>query len=350
MNKSTFLSIKELFISLMCKGKAAFRSVSVDEIKTKFKQQLEKLRERIRRICSLLHLAKFSKISRQNAETVNERSGSSAKQGMSPLNSENKQKKKKRWVVLIGGSIVIALVAVIVVVFINYDRTAEYIVYENNAITVPGTDISYKMIPVEGGTFQMTSNDSLSVTLDDCCIGEVEVTQELWEAVMGSEPSGFKGANRPVEDVSWVGCQDFIKKLNEKTGKKFRLPTEAEWEYAARGGNKSQGYEYAGSNTIGEVAWYKGNARAVGESSPDYGTHPVGTKSPNELGLYDMSGNVWEWCSDSEPSNGEPRRMIRGGSWCDGGKSSRVDYRNNAVIISCDFLRHDYGLRLACDL
>jgi formylglycine-generating enzyme required for sulfatase activity len=138
---------------------------------------------------------------------------------------------------------------------------------------------------------------------------------------MGSNPSWFKGDNLPVEDVSWDYVQEFIKKLNAKTGKTYRLPTEAEWEYAARGGNKSKGYKYSGSDKIEDVAWYAGN--------PGYKTHPVGTKKPNELGIYDMSGNVSEWCQDwlgsysifpqknpQGPSSGT-YRVIRGGSWCD---------------------------------
>ena len=163
--------------------------------------------------------------------------------------------------------------------------------------------VTFTMIAVEGGTFQMGATSEQgsdaesdekpvhSVTLSDYCIGETEVTQELWEAVMGSNPSGFSGyPQRPVEKVSWNDCQEFITKLNQLTGKNFRLPTEAEWEYAARGGNKSQGYKYSGSNTIDNVAWYYSNSASR--------THDVKTKSPNELGIYDMSGNVWEWCYD----------------------------------------------------
>ena len=153
-------------------------------------------------------------------------------------------------------------------------------------------------------------------------MGETEVTQALWKAVMGSNPSYFKGENLPVEQVSWNDCQEFIKKLNGLTGKNFRLPTEAEWEYAARGGNNSNGYKYAGSNTIGDVAW-------CNETTKDEGTRQVKTKRPNELGLYDMSGNVWEWCSDwydysyyssspstnpQGPSSGSDR-VLRGGYW-----------------------------------
>ena len=116
-------------------------------------------------------------------------------------------------------------------------------------------------------------------------IGKYEVTQALWKAVMENNPSGFKGDNLPVECVSWYDCQKFISKLNRITGKKFRLPTEAEWEYAARGGKKSRGYQYSGSNNISDVAWYIINS---GDK-----THAVGTKQGNELGIYDMSGNVW---------------------------------------------------------
>ena len=171
---------------------------------------------------------------------------------------------------------------------------------QNKVYTVNG--VSFKMIAVKGGTFTMgatpeqtgaNSNETPthSVTLSDYYIGETEVTQELWSAVMGSNPSNFTGnMQRPVETVSWNDCQTFISKLNELTGETFRLPTEAQWEYAARGGNKSNGFLYSGSNTIDEVAWYCDNSSST--------THPVKTKAPNELGIYDMSGNVFEWCSD----------------------------------------------------
>ena len=154
------------------------------------------------------------------------------------------------------------------------------------------------MVKVRGGTFQMGATPEQtgafdfekpvhSVTLSDYYIGETEVTQELWTAVMGNNSSHFKGnSQRPVETVSWSDCQTFITKLNELTGENFHLPTEAQWEYAARGGNKSRGYLYSGSNSIDDVAWYDSNSGNK--------THAVKTKSPNELGLYDMSGNVWE--------------------------------------------------------
>jgi len=176
---------------------------------------------------------------------------------------------------------------------------------ENAEKTVQTFDISgvcFKMVKVTGGTFQMGHISKLdnnidigeepvhSVTLSDYHIGQTQVTQELWEAVMGNNPSKFKGnKQRPVENVSWYDCQKFIGELNRLTGKDFRLPTEAEWEFAARGENKSKGYKYSGSNNAGAVAWYDSNS-----SKP----HSVAQKRPNELGLYDMSGNVFEWCFD----------------------------------------------------
>ncbi len=163
---------------------------------------------------------------------------------------------------------------------------------------------SFTMIPVQSGSFRMGATaeqgddaterekPSHQVTLTKSYyISSTEVTQALWLAVMGTNPSSFTGdLSRPVEQVSWNDCQTFIAKLNQMTGETFRLPTEAEWEFAARGGTSSEGYKYAGSNDIDDVAWYQGNAGGT--------THPVGTKRPNELGLYDMSGNVLEWCQD----------------------------------------------------
>jgi len=221
--------------------------------------------------------------------------------------------------------------------------------------------VSFKMVVVQGGTFTMGAtaeqgSDAESpekpahqVTLSSYSIGQTEVTQELWQAVMGSNPSKFTGdLQRPVEMVSWNDCQTFISKLNQMTGKNFRLPTEAEWEYAARGGNRSQGYKYAGSNAIGDVAWYSDNS--------GYTTHPVATKAPNELGLYDMSGNVFEWCQDwygsyscdaqtnpTGPASGS-YRMHRGGSWDFNARLCRVSYRYDA---SPSYVFSFLGLRLA---
>ncbi len=176
--------------------------------------------------------------------------------------------------------------------------------------TYTANGVSFKMIGVQGGTFMQGATEEQgsdawdnekpahSVTVGSYSIGETEVTQELWEAVMGSNKSHFKGPKRPVDTVFDHECQEFITKLNAITGKKFRLPTESEWEYACRGGNKSKGYKYSGSNKLAEVAWYKNNSYDKGEDSPSFGTHAVATKKPNELGIYDMSGNVEEICED----------------------------------------------------
>ena len=225
--------------------------------------------------------------------------------------------------------------------------TASSVTPSGNKKTYTVNGVSFTMVKVAGGTFTMgaSSSDSdaysdekpaHSVTLSSYSIGETEVTQALWQAVMGSNPSSFKGnLQRPVERVSWDDCQAFIRKLNSLTGATFRLPTEAEWEYAARGGSQSRGYKYSGSRNLGTVAWYKGNS--------SYTTHPVKTKQPNELGLYDMAGNVWEWCADwydgsyyanspssnpKGPSTG-PGRVYRGGSWYSFAEYCRVSARQH---------------------
>lgn len=176
---------------------------------------------------------------------------------------------------------------------------------KDKIITIPVNDQKISMVYVEGGSFTMgatSEKDDKSnclpthqVTLSDYYIGLYEVTQSLWQAVMGSNPSRYQGNKLPVENVSWFDCQDFISKLNSLTGRNFRLPTEAEWEYAARGGNKSNGYTYSGSNNLDKVGWYIGNFHHVNDQS--VGSN-VGKLSPNELGIYDMSGNVSEWCQD----------------------------------------------------
>ena len=193
------------------------------------------------------------------------------------------------------------------------------------------------MVFVQGGTFKMGNPDGKSypplhsITLNDFYIGKYEVTQMQWRNVMGNNPSSFSGCDDcPVEQISWDDVQEFIQKLNQQTGKSYRLPTEAEWEYAAKGGNKSSGYVFSGSNSVGDVAWDKDNS--------DSKTHPVGQKLPNELGLFDMTGNVFEWCSDwfrydyyiisprnnpigpsssYRPDKGDIGRVIRGGGWED---------------------------------
>ncbi|MBR6031078.1 MAG: formylglycine-generating enzyme family protein [Bacteroidaceae bacterium] len=258
-----------------------------------------------------------------------------------------------------GGSLIqsypISSVDSIKIVYVS-DETPTLTTYTVNGV-------SFTMVSVEGGTFQMgsTTGDSdekpvHQVLVSSFSIGQTEVTQGLWQAVMGSNPSYFSGSTRPVERVSWNDCQTFITKLNQLTGKTFRLPTEAEWEYAARGGNKSQGYTYSGSNTIGNVAWYYDNSYALGSSNPNYGTQTVATKAPNELGIYDMSGNAFEWCQDwygsySSSSQTNPAgptsgsyRVIRGGSWISSPAYCRVADRD------CDTPSRAYnslGFRLA---
>ena len=252
---------------------------------------------------------------------------------------------------------------------------------EPNEQTFTIKGVEFKMIKVEGGTFSMGATSEQgsdadddekpvhSVTLSDYYIGETEVTQKLWVAVMGSNPSRFKGDDqRPVERVSWDDCQEFIKKLNQLTGKNFRLPTEAEWEYAARGGKYSRGYKYSGSNNADEVAWYwrnSGDKYLSGEWNDDdksiiennnCKTHLVKTKKANELGLYDMSGNVWEWCNDwygdyqsnsqtnpTGPSEGKCR-VLRGGSW------RSLDWRvrvSNRDVSNRDVIDRDLFMKLA---
>ena len=246
--------------------------------------------------------------------------------------------------------------------------------------------VTFTMVNVEGGTFTMGAtaeqgSDAWSdekptheVTLSDFAIGQTEVTQELWVAVMGSNPSWFNGygnsdygsyhsnvdygtnLQRPVEMVTWEDCQAFIAKLNSLTGRTFRLPTEAEWEYAARGGQLSEGHKYAGSDDIGKVAWYTSNAYSVGSSNSNYGTHSVATKAPNELSLYDMTGNVWEWCADwygdyssspqtnpTGPASGS-KRVCRGGSWNSNAVRCRVSTRSSQVPA---YRAYRQGLRLA---
>lgn len=225
--------------------------------------------------------------------------------------------------------------------------------------TLKVNDVEFTMVKVKGGTFTMGGtaeqgsdvlNSELpthSVTLSTYWIGQTEVTQELWSAVMGVNPSGHTGENLPVDKVSWDDCQEFIAKLNELTGMTFRLPTEAEWEYAARGGH-SGGTKYSGSDDINAVAWYSSNSSNT--------THPVATKQPNGLGLYDMSGNILEWCADwyyggysaeaqTNPTGPETgsRRSLRGGSYAREAVYCRVSERD-AWVPTYRFA--DVGMRL----
>jgi formylglycine-generating enzyme required for sulfatase activity len=207
------------------------------------------------------------------------------------------------------------------------------------------------LVKVDGGTFSMGEDSSAhQVTVGSFYMGKYEVTQREYQAIMGTNPSYFKGDNLPVEEVSWYDAVEYCNKRSIKDGltpayrgsgnnivcdftvSGYRLPTEAEWEYAAKGGNKdTQVYEYAGSNSVDTVAWYEGNSGGK--------THPVGTKQPNVLGLYDMSGNVWEWCWDwygaySSGAQTNPMgassgayRVFRGGSWSLNGQYLRSAYR-----------------------
>ncbi len=230
--------------------------------------------------------------------------------------------------------------------------------------------VSFDMIWVEGGTFCMGAtseqgNDAYgdeepvhSVTLSGYYIGKTEVTQALWESVMCSNPSTIQDNDLPVENVSWDDCQEFIRKLNSLTGQNFRLPTEAEWEFACRGGNNSRGYKYSGGNDIDNVAWNTDNSGRKSWLRGISGrrVHHVATKLPNELGIYDMSGNVFEWCSDwygdysihaqTNPKGSDDGvyRVLRGGSWGINARSCRSSYRSGG---SPSFRSSYLGLRLA---
>ncbi len=243
---------------------------------------------------------------------------------------------------------------------------------EPQTFTVNG--VSFTMVYVQGGTFTMGATleqgsdaesdekPAHSVTLSSFSIGETEVTQALWQAVMGESVTQIAnrigwstygvGSNYPMYYISWNDCQEFIRKLSNLTGKNFRLPTEAEWEYAARGGNESRGYKYSGSNNINDVAWYYDNSTIKRTRQ----NHPVKQKQANELGLYDMSGNVWEWCLDwydsySSSSQTDPKgsysgsdRVLRGGSWVGNVRSCRSLNRDGDYPGICN---NYIGFRLA---
>ena len=221
--------------------------------------------------------------------------------------------------------------------------------------------VRFKMIYVEGGSFMMGAADDdgealnaekprHKVTLDSYYMAETQVTQALWKAVMVWNPSNWKAPNRPVECVTWDDCQKFLMKLNALTGMQFCLPTEAQWEYAARGGKCSKGYKYAGGNNLDSVAWWSGNSNDE--------THDVKQKQPNELGLYDMSGNVNEWCNDWSDVNyyaNSPEhnpqgsglgncRVFRGGCWASVARHCRLSCRGARVPGGWGNRR---GLRLA---
>ena len=271
---------------------------------------------------------------------------------------EDRPKSKKPWI-WIGAAVVAVLLGVLLwpkgtpqTDFDSLLANAD-VVERVNGVEIP-------MVYVPGGTFTMGATSEQGsdagsdekpthqVTLDGFYIGTTEVTQAQWEAVMGDNPSVFRGANLPVDSVSYDDALEFCRCLSELTGKHYTLPTEAQWEYAARGG-QSGGTKYSGGNTIGDVAWYDGNSNGQ--------THPVATKSPNALGLYDMSGNVWEWCLDwygdypslaqtnpQGPSSGDSR-VRRGGSWLVSAESCRVSSRTDNIPSDCNF---NYGFRIVC--
>ena len=287
------------------------------------------------------------------------------------------KKSTKKWWIIAACVAVAAVVGIVCDKFLSVGEdmeqkteqkteSAPQLVAVEGSQTFTVNGVKFTMVPVEGGTFTMGAtseqgSDALAaeypahqVTLSDYYIGQTEVTQALWKVVMGSNPSCHKGDNLPVEQVSWDDCQVFIQKLNQLTGKQFRLSTEAEWEYAARGGRKSRGYKYAGGNNIGSVAWYYDN-------NSGNRTHTVATKQANELGVYDMSGNVWEWCSDwygyhyyQSSSQSDPQgpssglfRVVRGGSYCLNARNCRVSGRHFHADQGY-YRSDDLGLRLSC--
>ena len=243
-------------------------------------------------------------------------------------------------------------------------------VQKNNRVQTDSEMVENKVVSVEDLIFEMVAVQSGTITIgctpeqgDDCrdsekpahrinvsdfYIGKYEVTQAQWKAVMGNNPSNFIGDNLPVERVSWNDVQEFIGKLNDLTGQQYRLPTEAEWEFAARGGLNSNNYKYSGSNIAAEVAWIESNSEKT--------THEVGTKLPNELGIYDMSGNVLEWCNDwlgqyTDIGKVNPKgagsgsyRVGRGGSWNSADRMVRVAARSGNIP---DSRAINLGFRLA---
>ena len=271
----------------------------------------------------------------------------------------------------IGSGVVAAIVVVLVSILISSpdpddteapiaDSSSLHLTYDNATNSIIYGNHSYKMMYIDGGSFDMGATPEQvsesydyekpvhKVTLSSYRIGATEVPQWLWVAIMGNNPSHFKGDNLPVERVSWNDCRDFISILNSLTGKNFNLPTEAQWEYAARGGSQSRGYKYSGGDNLDAVAMYDGNSGGK--------THPVATKHPNELGLYDMSGNVWEWCRDwyvdyDKSSQTDPigqssdgNRVCRGGSYSISARSCRIASRGlTSPGDHCDYL----GFRLA---
>lgn len=307
-------------------------------------------------------IAEEDAANKQTPKTVSSSRGTSAAEpGVAERREADKPTKLSFGKKFLFSAVVCILTALAIIFFPESQSSATSSTTSGNKKTYTVNGVSFTMVRVAGGTFTMgaSSGDidadsdekpAHQVTLSSYSIGETEVTQALWQAVMGSNPSHFTGKlQRPVERVSWNECQAFIRKLNSLTGATFRLPTEAEWEYAARGGSQSRGYKYSGSDNLGTVAWYDGNSFST--------THPVKGKQPNELGIYDMSGNVSEWCADwfdgsyyaNSPSS-NPKglsagsyRVYRGGSWGLNAGLCRVSNRSYSTP-SGTF--HTLGLRL----
>ncbi|MBL7784692.1 MAG: SUMF1/EgtB/PvdO family nonheme iron enzyme [Chitinophagales bacterium] len=259
-------------------------------------------------------------------------------------NSKSNQQWMQRTAKGIGGLLLLLFFMKIVAPFV-YDFVVSITTPSHSPYPPIIAKIDSQMVKVEGGAFEMGSTDGSieekpthEVILNDFYISRYEVTQAQWQTIMGNNPSHFSDCPQcPVENVSWDDIQVFLQKLNKHTNQSYHLPTEAQWEYAARGGNKSKGYKYAGSNDVDIVAWYSDNS---GQR-----THQVGQKEPNELGLYDMSGNVWEWCSDwysedyyknspvNNPtgSNNGTDRILRGGGWSNSAEGCRITYRDHDI-------------------
>lgn len=278
--------------------------------------------------------------------------------------------RKLLWTTVAAAAVLIAVMAAVRLTRLNGDKEKPLVTVAKDYETIEVRGCRFNMVVVEGGTFTMGAtaeqgeefdsdeHPTQQVTLSTFRIGETEVTQGLWQAVMGYGPASPDGPNHPMKDVSWDECQQFIARLNKLTGRHFHLPTEAQWEFAARGGNKSMHYKYAGSNRLEDVGWYSANSWDMGKEHPDFGNHAVGALRPNELGLYDMAGNVWEWCQDYyEHYDGQPKRdpagpasttssyrVNRGGSWDYIATSARLSNRRNRTP---DFRNFNLGLRLA---
>ena len=268
------------------------------------------------------------------------------------LRKAKKQKVKKTLLLLIS---VIVILSVGVIVCYNYitgrlDDANDVSKNENIAFIDSVNGVKFNMIKIEGGTFNRdvkakkqkskNSNRQESINVTSFCIGQTEVTQELWQAVMGANPSFFKEDKCPVENVSWYEAIAFCEKLSQITGRKYYLPTMSQWQFAAMGGMKSQGFKYSGSPNIGDVAWLSNNSGGK--------THIVAEKKPKELGIYDMSGNVWEWCSDVRTS-GVKKDSIGvycGGAWVIGDKYSQVSSKTECRL---EYKGNIVGFRIACD-